>query len=45
MIEVSSWSNLGFHDDIQLILMELERMQEDLLRGRKRRPTKLSVRT
>jgi hypothetical protein len=30
-------SDLGLHDDLQLILLELERLQIDLLRGRKPR--------
>lgn len=34
----SEWDKLGFHDDLQLILLEVERMQEDLLKGRGRRP-------
>lgn len=34
----SSLSDLGLHDDLQLILVELERLQVDLLRsGRPRR--------
>ena len=29
----SSLSDLGFHDDLQMLLIELERMQTDLLRS------------
>lgn len=29
----SSLANLGLHDDLQLMLIELERLQVDLLRG------------
>jgi hypothetical protein len=36
------WSDLGLHDDIELILLELERIQMDLLRGRRRRLSLLS---
>lgn len=34
--------DLGIHDDIQLILLELERLQEDLLKRGRRRPTLLT---
>lgn len=33
----SMMSELGYHDDLQLVLLELERIQVDLLRGGKRR--------
>lgn len=37
--EASNLSDLGLHDDLQLHLVELERLQVDLLRGaRRRRP-------
>lgn len=44
----SEMSDLGLHDDLQLVLLELERLQLDLLRGGRRpsvlasRPTYLS---
>lgn len=38
MLKSSEWSNLGFHDDLQMFLLEIERMQEDLLKSRARRP-------
>lgn len=37
----SDLADLGLHDDLQLFLIELERLQVDLLRGTKR-PRKLS---
>lgn len=40
----STWSDLAFHDDLQLIQLELERMAEDLLRGRKRRSATINHR-
>lgn len=36
-----SLSELGYHDDLQLVLLELERLQVDLLRGGKRRRVSL----
>lgn len=35
----SSMRDLGLHDDLQLIQLELERLQVDLLRGTSRRPS------
>jgi hypothetical protein len=40
----SSLSDLGLHDDLQLHLLELERLQVDLLRGRPHRPLLVSNR-
>jgi hypothetical protein len=34
----STFSDLRLHDDLQLLLLELERFQEDLLRGHRRDP-------
>lgn len=42
MREASNFSDLGLHDDLQLYLIELERLQENLLRARGRRPTAFS---
>jgi len=33
----STFRDLGLHDDLQMIQLELERIQEDLLRGTARR--------
>lgn len=33
----STMADLGLHDDLQLILLELERLQDDLIAGRARR--------
>lgn len=33
----STWSDLGMHDDLQLLLAELERLQVDLLKGQRSR--------
>lgn len=41
----SSLRDLGLHDDLQLILLELERLQFDLLRVNARRRAPLIVRT
>lgn len=38
-------ADLGLHDDLQLLLLELERQQEDLLRGGARRRASLIRRT
>lgn len=39
-MHASTMRELGLHDDLQLISLELERLQVDLLRGT-RRPTKV----
>ena len=40
----SELSDLGLHDDLQLIQLELERLQIDLIRGANRRRAALSDR-
>lgn len=42
MREASTFHDLGLHDDLQLYLIELERLQETLLRGRHRPPVSFS---
>lgn len=37
--EASTFSDLGLHDDLQMILVELERLQVDLLRSTSRKRT------
>lgn len=39
VLHASSLRDLGLHDDLQLVQLELERLQVDLLRG-SRRPNK-----
>lgn len=38
-LHASSMRDLGLHDDLQLVQLELERLQVDLLRGTSRRPS------
>jgi hypothetical protein len=37
VLHASSMRDLGLHDDLQLIMLELERLQVDLLRGKRSR--------
>lgn len=39
------WADLQWHDDLQMFLLELERMQVDFLRGRSSRSVTLTRRT
>lgn len=40
----STYADLGLHDDLQMIQLELERLAVDLLRGRGRRSSTVSRR-